>query len=136
MGRKKKDVIEEIRERARELIELLMMDKTKQCDPAKSNYTLCVTEKALIHIELRKRADKMFHQLAFQFVTTDSLDEKEAIESIVNHFIEVGLITEVRWQKMLNDVLRYVSRISGIDTRERVRRIAEKMDELFEEGVR
>jgi hypothetical protein len=136
MGRRKKDVIEEIEGKVSELINLMMLDKTLQCDPAESGYTKCVLKKAMIHVELRKRTDKLFYELAFEFVTTESLDEKEAIESIVNHFVEVGLITESRWQKMLNDALRYVNKISGIDTRDRVRRIAEEVDKVFEEGLR
>jgi hypothetical protein len=135
MGRKKKDVIEEIEGKVNELINLMMLDKM-QCDPAESGYTKCVLKKAMIHVELRKRTDKLFYELAFEFVTTESLDEKEVIESIVNHFVEVGLITEIRWQKMLNDALRYVNKISGIDTRERIKRVAEELDKMLEEGVR
>jgi len=136
MGRKKKDVVEEIKKRVNELFDLMALDKTMQCDPAENNYTKCVLEKAMIHVELRKRTDKLFHQLAFGYVTTESIDEKEAIESIVNHFIEIGLINEGRWQKMLNDALRYVSRIDGVDGRTRVRRLAENISEVFEEGLR
>jgi hypothetical protein len=136
MGRKKKDVVEEVEGKVNEIINLMMLDKTLQCDPAESGYTKCVLKKAMIHVELRKRTDKLFYELAFEFVTTESLDEKEAIESIVNHFVEVGLITESRWQKMLNDALRYVNKISGIDTRDRVRRIAGVIDKVFEEGLR
>jgi len=136
MSRKKKDVIEEIKKRVNELFDLMALDKTMQCDPAENNYTKCVLEKAMIHVELRKRTDNLFYQLAFGYVTTESIDEKEAIESIVNHFIEIGLINEGRWQKMLNDALRYVSRIDGIDGRTRVRRLAENISEVFEEGLR
>jgi len=136
MGRKKKDVFGEIEDRVKELIDLMALDKTMQCDPSRNDYTRCVLKKAMVHVELRKRTDKLFHQLAFGYVTTESIDEKEAIESIVNHFIEIGLINEGRWQKMLNDALRYVSRIDGVDGRTRVRRLAENISEVFEEGLR
>jgi PII-like signaling protein len=136
MGRRKKDVIEEIEERANEIMDLLMLDKTIQCDPSKSDYVRCVLRKAMVHVELRKRVDKLFYQLGFTFVTTEDIDEKEMIESIVNQFIEMGLINEVRWQKILNDVLRRVNKLSGVDTRERIRRIAEEVDKVFEEGLR
>jgi hypothetical protein len=135
--RKKKDVIEEIESRVSELFNLMALDKTLQCDPADSSYTKCVLKKAMIHVELRKRTDKLFYQLAFEFVTADSFDEKEVIEFIVNHFVEVGLINEGRWQKMLNDALRYVNRLDGMDTRAVVRRIAEDVDKIVEEdGLR
>ncbi len=136
MGRRKKDVVEEIEGRVNELFNLMVVDKTLQCDPADSSYTKCVLKKAMIHVELRKRTDKLFHQLAFEFVTTDSLDEKEVIEFIVNHFVEIGLINESRWQKMLNDALRYRHKIDGIDVRARVRRVADEIDKMLEEGLR
>jgi hypothetical protein len=136
MGRRKKDVIEEIEERAKEIIDLLTLDKTIQCDPSKNDYTKCVLKKAMVHVELRKRIDKLFYQLGFTFVTTESLEEKEVIESIINQFIELGIINEIRWQKILNDAIRRMNRLSGIDTRERVRRIAEEVDKVFEEGLR
>ncbi|MFZ8857904.1 MAG: hypothetical protein ACO2O1_06655 [Candidatus Caldarchaeales archaeon] len=136
MNKKKRDIVKEIEDRVNELFNLMVLDKTLQCDPADSSYTKCVLKKAMIHVELRKRTDKLFHQLAFEFVTTDSLDEKEAIESIVNHFIEVGLINEGRWHKMLNDALRFVNRLDGVEGRTRVRRIAESTNELFDEGLR
>jgi hypothetical protein len=136
MSRRKRDVIEEIKSRANELFNLLAYDKTLQCDPSESGYTRCVLEKALVHVELRKRTDKVFHQLAFGFVTTENVEEKELIESIVNHFIEIGLITEGRWQKMLNDALRFVNKLDGVDNRARVRRISENINEVFEEGLR
>jgi len=136
MNKKKRDIVKEIEDRVNELFNLMALDKTLQCDPSDSGYTKCVLKKAMIHVELRKRTDKLFHQLAFEFVTTDSIDEKEAIEYIVNHFIEVGLINEVRWHKMLNNALRFVNRLDGVDTRERIRRMAENIDKVFEEGLR
>jgi hypothetical protein len=136
MNKKKRDIIKEIEDRVNELFNLMALDKTMQCDPADGGYTKCVLKKAMIHVELRKRTDKLFHQLAFEFVTTDSIDEKEAIEHIVNHFIEVGLINEVRWHKMLNNALRFVNRLDGVDTRERIRRISENIDNVLEEGLR
>jgi hypothetical protein len=136
MGKKKKDVVEEIDNKVKELFDLMMLDKTLQCDPAENSYTKCVLKKAMIHVELRKRSDRLFYELAFGYVTTESIDEKEAIEQIVNHFIEVGLVTEGRWQKMLNDALRYVNKLDGMDNRTRVRRIAEDLDKVVEEGLR
>jgi hypothetical protein len=133
---RRKDVVEQIEERIKELIDLLMLDRTIQCDPSKNDYAKCVLRRAMIHVELRKRTDKLLYQLAFGFVTTESIDEKEMIEQIVNSLIEVGITNEVRWQKMVNDALRYASKISGIDVRERVRRIAENIDKVFEEGLR
>jgi len=135
MGRRK-DVVEQIEERIKELVDLLMLDRTIQCDPSKSDYARCVLRRAMIHVELRKRTDKLLYQLAFGFVTSESIEEKEMIEQIVNSLIEVGVVNEVRWQKMVNDALRYMNRISGIDVRERVRRIAENLDKVFEEGLR
>ena len=135
MGRRK-DVVEQIEERVKELIDLLMLDRTIQCDPSKNDYARCVLRRAMIHVELRKRTDKLLYQLAFGFVTTENIDEKEMIEQIVNSLIEVGITNEVRWQKMVNDALRYVNKISGIDVRERIRRIAENIDKVFEEGLR
>lgn len=135
MGRRK-DVVEQIEERIKELIDLLMLDRTLQCSPDRSDYTKCILRKALVHVELRKRTDKLLYQLAFEFVTTESIDEKEMIEQIVNSLIEVGITNEVRWQKMVNDALRYANKISGIDVRERVRRIAENIDKVFEEGLK
>jgi hypothetical protein len=136
MGRKKKDVVEEIESKVNELISLMALDKTMQCDPADNSYTKCVLKKAMIHVELRKRTDKLFYELAFGYVTTENIDEKEAIESIVNHFVEIGLINEVRWQKMLNDALRYVNKLDGMEPRTRVRRLAEEVNRLMEEGFR
>ena len=135
MGRRK-DVVEQIEERVKELIDLLMLDRTIQCDPSKNDYARCVLRRAMIHVELRKRTDKLLYQLAFGFVTTENIDEKEMIEQIVNSLIEVGITNEVRWQKMVNDALRYMNKISGIDVRERIRRIAENIDKVFEEGLR
>jgi hypothetical protein len=136
MNMKKRDIVKEIEDRVNELFNLMALDKTLQCDPADSGYTKCVLKKAMVHVELRKRADKLFHQLAFEFVTTDSIDEKEAIESIVNHFIEIGLINEARWQKMLNNALRFVNKLDGIESRVKVRRMVEEIDKMFEEGLK
>jgi hypothetical protein len=136
MGRRKRDVVEEIEDKVNELVSLLAVDRTLQCDASRSDYTKCVLKKAMVHVELRKRTDKLFYELAFGYVTTESIDEKEAIESIVNYFVEVGLISEGRWQKMLNDALRYVSRLDGVDVRARVRRVAEDVDKMLEEGLR
>jgi len=133
---RRKDVVEQIEERVKELIDLLMLDRTIQCDPSKNDYARCVLRRAMIHVELRKRTDKLLYQLAFGFVTTENIDEKEMIEQIVNSLIEVGITNEVRWQKMVNDALRYMNKISGIDVRERIRRIAENIDKVFEEGLR
>jgi hypothetical protein len=133
---RRRDVVEQIEERIKELIDLLMLDRTIQCDPSKNDYARCVLRRAMVHVELRKRTDKLLYQLAFGFVTTESIEEKEMIEQIVNSLIEVGITNEVRWQKMVNDALRYANKISGIDVRERIRRIAENIDEVFEEGLR
>ena len=135
MGRRK-DVVEQIEERIKELIDLLMLDRTIQCDPSKNDYARCVLRRAMVHVELRKRTDKLLYQLAFGFVTSESIDEKEMIEQIVNSLIEIGVVNEVRWQKMVNDALRYMNKINGIDVRERIKRIAENIDKVFEEGLR
>lgn len=136
MGRKKKDIIEEIEERVRESIDLLTLDRTILCDPSKNDYTKCVLRKAMIHVELRKRTDKLLYQLAFEFVTSENLEEKEMIEQIVNSLIEVGVVNEVRWQKMISDALRYANKLSGVDTRERIRRLANELDRMIEEGLK
>jgi hypothetical protein len=135
MRGKKKDVIDEIEDRVKEMVDLMMLDKTVQCDPNKNDYAKCVLRKAMIHVELRKRRDKVVRQLAFEFVTGE-MDEKESIESIINGMSQIGLITENEWMKAINDALRYLNRIDGVDARERVRRIAENMDKVFEEGLR
>jgi len=135
MGRRK-NIIDEIEEKTNEIFDLLTLDKTVQCSPERSDYVRCVLRRAMIHIELRKRGDKLVYQLAFGYVTTDSIDEKEAIEQIVNSLIEIGIINEARWQKAINDALRHVNKISGIDVRERIRRIAENIDKVFEEGLK
>jgi hypothetical protein len=132
MGRKKRDIVDEIEERVRELIDLLTLDKTIMCDPSKSDYAKCVLRRAMIHVELRKRRDKVVRQLAFEFVTGE-LDEKESIESIINGMIQIGLITENEWMKAINDAVRYVNRIDGVGARERVKHMAEEMDKIFEE---
>ena len=135
MGRKKRDIIDEIEERVKELIDLLTLDRTIQCDPSRSDYAKCVVKRGMVHVELRKRRDKMVRQLAFEYVTGE-LDEKESIESIINGMIQIGLITENEWMKAINDAVRYLNRIDGVDTRERVRRLAENIDKVFEEGMR
>jgi len=132
MGRKKKDIIDEIEERVNETIDLMMLDKTMQCDPSRSDYVRCVVKRGMIHVELRKRRDKLVRQLAFEHVTGD-LDEKEIIESIINGLIQIGLVTENDWMKAVNDALRYLNRLDGVDVRERVRRVAEGMDKILEE---
>jgi hypothetical protein len=132
MGRKKKDIIDEIEERVNETINLMMLDKTMQCDPSRSDYARCVVKRGMIHVELRKRRDKIVRQLAFEHVT-GSIDEKEIIESIINGLIQIGLVTENEWMKAISDALRYLNRINGVDARERVRRMAEEMDKIFEE---
>jgi hypothetical protein len=136
MGGRKKSVIDEIKAKAQEIRELLIYSKTLQCDPTESRYADCVVEKALAHIELRKRVDKLLHQLAFTFITAEDIDEKEMIESIVNSLIALGLTNDVRWQRILNGALRYVNKLNGVDTRERIRQIAEEMEKVFEEGMR
>ena len=130
---KKKDVISEIEDRVRELFDLLTIDKTMQCDPGESNYTKCVLKKAMVHVELRKRLDKLIYELSFSYVTTQIIEEKEAVEQIINHLIEIGLITEDRWMKAINDSLKYVTRLDGMDSRTRVRRVAEEVDRVLEE---
>ena len=135
MGRRKKDIVDEIEERVKELIDLLTLDRTIQCDPSKNDYARCVLRRAMIHVELRKRRDKVVRQLAFEYVTGE-LDEKESIESIINGMMQIGLITESEWMKAINDAVRYLNRIDGIDTRERVKRLAENIDKVFEEGLR
>jgi len=135
MGRKKRDIIDEIEERVKELIDLLTLDRTIQCDPSRSDYAKCVVKRGMVHVELRKRRDKMVRQLAFEYVTGE-LDEKENIESIINGMIQIGLITENEWMKAISDAVRYLNRIDGVDTRERVRRLAENIDKVFEEGLR
>jgi hypothetical protein len=132
MGRRKKDVIDEIEERVKEMVDLMMLDKTVQCDPNKNDYAKCVLRKAMIHVELRKRRDKVVRQLAFEFVTGE-LDEKESIESIINGMIQIGLMTENEWMKAINDAVKYLNRIDGVGVRERVKHVAEEMDKIFEE---
>jgi hypothetical protein len=129
---KKKDIVDEIEERVKEMVDLMMLNKTVQCDPSRSNYASCVLRRAMIHVELRKRRDKVVRQLAFEYVTGE-LDEKENIESIINGMMQIGLLTENEWMKAINDALRYLNRIDGVDARERVRRIAEEVDKVFEE---
>jgi hypothetical protein len=130
MGRKKKDIIDEIEDRVKEMVDLMMLDKTVQCDPNKNDYVKCVLRKAVIHVEMRKRRDKVVRQLAFEFVTGE-LDEKESIESIINGMTKVGLITENEWMKAVSDALRYLNRIDGVGAGERVKRVG--MDEIVEE---
>jgi hypothetical protein len=130
---KKKDVISEVDDKVKELIDLMVLDKTMQCDAGKNDYTRCVLRKAMVHVELRKRLDKLIYELAFGYVTTEIIDEKEMIEQVVNHFVEVGLINEDRWMKAVQNALRYVNRIDGMDARVKVRRVAEEMDKIFEE---
>jgi hypothetical protein len=132
MGRKKRDIIDEIEERVKEMVDLMMLDKTVQCDPSRSDYAKCILRKAMIHVELRKRRDKVVRQLAFEFVTGE-LDEKESIESIINGMMQVGLITENEWMKAINDAVKYLHRLDGVDARERVKRIAEGIDKILEE---
>jgi len=135
MGGKKKDVIEEIEEKVNEFMNLHTLGKTIMCDPSKNNYVSCVVKKAYIYVEMRKRRDKLIHQLSFGYVTGE-LQEKEAIEEIINAMIQIGLVTESEWMKAVNDALRYLNRIDGVDTRERIRRVAENIDKVFEEGLK
>ena len=130
---KKKDVISEIEDRVRELFDLLTLDKTMQCDPSENGYTRCVLKKAMVHVELRKRVDKLIYELSFSYVTTQIIEEKEVIDQIINHLVEIGLITEDRWMKAINDSLKYVARLDGMDSRTRVRRVAEEVDRVLEE---
>jgi len=130
---KKKDVISEIEDKVNEFIDLLALGKTMQCDPSRNDYTRCVLKKAHIHVELRRRLDKLVYELAFSYVTTQIIEEKEAIDQIVNHFVEIGLITEDRWMKAINDSLKYVARLDGIDAKTRVRRVVGEIDKMIEE---
>jgi hypothetical protein len=132
MSRKKKDVIEEIENRVRELMDLFTLEKTMVCDPSKNDYVKCVLRKAYVHVELRKRRDKLVRQLSFEYVTGE-LAEKEAIEEMINAMSQIGLITETEWMKAVNDAIRYVSRLDGIDIRDRVRRIANEIGKTIEE---
>jgi ADP-dependent phosphofructokinase/glucokinase len=136
MGRKKKDIVEEIENRVQETIDLLALKQTIQCDPTRSDYVKCILRRAMVHIELRKRRDKIVRQLAFGFVTSRQIEEKEVIEEIVNGMIQIGLINEEEWMKAINDALRYVNRIDGIDTRERIKRIGEEVSRMLEEGMK
>jgi hypothetical protein len=133
--RRRKDVIEEIEERVRELVDLFTLEKTMMCDPSKNDYARCVLKKAYIHVELRKRRDKLVRQLAFEFVTGE-LAEKEAIEEMINAVIQIGLLTEVEWMKAINDAVKYVNRLDGVEPRSRIKRIAEEIDKVIEEGLR
>jgi uncharacterized protein (UPF0128 family) len=132
MSRRRRDVVEEIEDRVRELVDLFTLEKTMMCDPGKSDYARCVLKKAYIHVELRKRRDKLVRQLSFEFVTGE-VDEKENIEEIINAMMQIGLITENEWMKAINDSLRYVNRIDGVDARARVRRVAGEVDKVIEE---
>ena len=132
MGKKKKDVIDEIEEKVRELIDLYTLEKTIMCDPAKNDYARCVLKKAYIHVELRKRRDKLTRQLSFEYVTGE-LAEKEAIEEMINAMSQIGLITENEWMKAVNDAMRYVMRIDGMEPRTKVRHISNEIDKALEE---
>ena len=132
MSRRRKDVIEEIEDRVRELIDLFRLEKTMICEPSKNDYARCVLKKAYIHVELRKRRDKLVRQLSFEYVTGE-LSEKENIEEIINAMMQIGLITENEWMKAINDSLRYVNRLDGVDVRAMVRRVAEETDKILEE---
>ncbi len=136
MGGKKKNVISEIEQRVEEIIDLKILRETIQCSPDRSNYARCVVTRAMVLVELRKRVDKLRYSLAFAYVGTDDIMEKELIETIVNQLIEVGLMNDLMWQKAINDALRYRNKIDGIDTRARIRRIADELDKVFEEGLR
>ena len=125
-------MVEEIEDRVRELVDLFTLEKTMMCDPSKSDYARCVLKKAYIHVELRKRRDKLVRQLSFEFVTGE-VDEKENIEEMVNAMMQIGLLTENEWMKAINDSLRYVNRLDGVDVRARVRRVAEETDKILEE---
>ena len=125
-------MVEEIEDRVRELVDLFTLEKTVTCDPGRNDYVKCVLKKAYIHVELRKRRDKLVRQLSFEYVTGE-LSEKENIEEIINAMMQIGLITENEWMKAINDSLRYVNRIDGVDVRARVRRVAEETDKILEE---
>ncbi|MCI4408323.1 MAG: hypothetical protein JHC26_04475 [Thermofilum sp.] len=136
MGKKKKDVIDEIEEKVRELIDLFTLEKTMMCDPSKNDYARCVLKKAYIHVELRKRRDKLVRQLSFEYVTGE-LAEKETIEEMVNAMSQIGLLSENEWMKAVNDAMRYVFRLDGMEPREKVRKISNEIDKaLEEEGFR
>jgi hypothetical protein len=135
MGRKK-DIVEEIEQRVKEIIDLKTLQETMQCNPDRSDYVRCVLTKAMIHVELRRRVDKLVYGLAFTFVSSESIEEKETIETVVNQLIEIGMLSDLRWQKAINDALRYRNKIDGVDARVRIRRIAEEVDKVFEEGLK
>ena len=66
MGRRRRrDVVEEVEDRVRELVDLFTLEKTVTCDPDKNDYVRCVLKKAYIHVELRKRRDKLVRQLSY-----------------------------------------------------------------------
>jgi hypothetical protein len=136
MGRKKRDIIEEIENRAEEFVNLLALKKTMMCDPSKNDYVRCVVKKGHVQVEYRKRRDKLVRQLSFGYVTSENIEEKESIENIVNAMIQLGLITEEEWMKAINDALRYVNKLDGMEPRTRVRRIAEENKILEEDGFR
>jgi predicted RNA-binding protein with EMAP domain len=107
------EVIKRIDREVRELVQLIELDRNTRCDPEQPGYTECIIRKALVHVQLRKKIDRMLYQLAFEYVTSEDLEEKNMIEQVVEHLSQLGYITEGRWAQAVSNALRYRQRIDA-----------------------
>ena len=110
MKRKKLD---EIINEVEELMRMVEFEKSTECDPEDRDYVKCVLVKARIRVEIRKRLDKLLWQLAFQYVSSSDIMEKEEIENMVGAIRQLGYISEERWVKAVTTAVRFIKRLDG-----------------------
>ena len=107
------EIVKKIEREVKKVVELMELDRNVKCDPGQPGYTECILRKALIHVNLRKLIDRLLYQLAFEYVTGDSLEEKDMIEQVVEHLSQLGYVSENRWMQAINNALRYKERINA-----------------------
>ena len=71
-----------------------------------SNDIRCWIKKSTIFVFFRKKIDKLLHQLAFIYLSS-SEQERITIESLVDKFVENGLITMRQWELALIHATNY-----------------------------
>jgi len=117
-----KDVMKEVEREVQSLMRLMEAAKV-ECD---SDDVECMLRRAVVYVNLKRRLDKLIYQLAFVYVATDDVVEKEAVEKMVEAVAKTGFITEQRWVKAVSDAFRYRNKIDGVEPRRRVRKMSEE----------
>jgi len=107
------EIVKKIEREVKKVVELMELDRNVKCNFSQPSYTECILRKALIHVNLRKLIDRLLYQLAFEYVTGDSLEEKDMIEQVVEHLSQLGYVSETRWMQAINNALRYKERINA-----------------------